>query len=189
MSVVLQDWVTKLSYKDQCDLMSVLRGIDTDNGEVKKVTKLFRHSILNVSDPKQNYFKLDKIDIDLMTDAILDKGLIDSRHWYEHVIKAAYLIRDKCDNLFVKNTWVQIINKLDNTNIHPPHILRMIKELRDLKDKASKLATWLSNEAEIHGNEAIYNDDNDQYKQLEYMEKYILILHKRLEKETKPKES
>ena len=115
---VLQEWVTKLSWKEQTGLISAIRGEDNDGAgttDTKALTKLVRKIVLNNADPKTEFM------VQLLMPpgdyAILLVAAVSHApsNWTEHMLLALRIIAKKNKDVFV--TWFinEILETYDKT--------------------------------------------------------------------------
>ena len=109
-SFLTKKWVRGLDLKDQSTLVTILRGDDSYNGgniKSKNITKMLRYLVVNNIGKKNSY----------MSDAVMTSGyimthLLKSReynmHWVEHVIAAAFVIKNKHPNNYTGAFWGHI---------------------------------------------------------------------------------
>ena len=109
-NIVMQDWVTKLSLKEQSSLISVLRGNDSNNGtctESKNITKMLRYIISKDAGKKSSYMS-NYVVRQSKVIGFLFKSYKDNKHWVEHVVSAAFHIKRNHPDNYVREYWGNI---------------------------------------------------------------------------------
>ena len=107
---LVQPWVLDIDLLQQSSLISVLRGDDSVNGtnvKSKSVTKMLRYLIVNNIGKKDSY----------MSDHVMTGGEVmlhllksrdNNRHWVDHIIAAAFIIKKTHPNNYTRKYWGHI---------------------------------------------------------------------------------
>ena len=115
---LMKDWVLELEPYKQSTLVSVLRGSDSNNGndiDTKAITKMLRYLIVNDVKNKSTYMN-NKVLMQQKTIDTLVNNFPNNRHWVEHVLSAAFHIKDKHPDNYVREYWAKVLYTCNNRN-------------------------------------------------------------------------
>ena len=113
-NIVLEDWVLTLPMKEQCSLLSVVRGNDKDNGTCeysKRVTKMLRYLILRNVGKKYTYMSEDVIKRNTVINTLYNQ-YPTNKHFVDHVMQAGFLVASDHPNNYIREYWGNVSSAL-----------------------------------------------------------------------------
>lgn len=179
---LLKDWIMELDHISQSKILPVLRGCDTEDKQLKRITIMLRWLVGENFIKYDNYSNDKLIEIDEVSEIIVTEGRVESIHWFNHVCDAIKVISEKHPNSYIRYYWKEVYANIttylskeeDTLDIDVNVILRLIKERKDLSVKIDKLSNFLGNVNLKHLH------DDSQKDQFELMKQYLNILDKRI---------
>jgi hypothetical protein len=126
--LVLQPWLSKLSFKEQTGLLSAIRGIDDKDDdelypELKNVTKMIRFIVLKNADDKTEFMTTEVNDPKDMVIALnihaeqIKNSKYEQGHWYQHILMAVRTILKKHPSPYIRFYWSGFYGQLKITDI------------------------------------------------------------------------
>lgn len=141
---LIQDWVLELDPYSQSTLLSILRGIDTEDTDLKQVTKMLRHLIVNNLNSSNKYATNNIVDIDtVLIPTILQSTLLGSKHFYDHLLAAILIITHRHPNAYTKLYWNSVLTKLNSIVMPPKLLLDACTEYNELSAKIKSLKDYI----------------------------------------------
>lgn len=189
---LIKPWVLELHAKDQCALLSALRGCDVENDNLKQILRSFRYDVVNFIPSRSNVenkpLENKGSDFDNIYSSIKVYkpsevawclsiiGNIYSEHWTSHFLHAIKIIKKYHPNAITRRYWKSVHTEFMDVskNKLPGYISRLVFETIELETKVNNLTKFISKGSELV--------DDLHKQQLKLMTDYLAILHVRLDK-------